>query len=158
MKKVNLERKKSACISVIKSGGISYILIILSVILTIILGVLLYYSHIQELQREASIKVLLQQEHEKQLAQKEEQQRLELELQEKKEVDSFYQKLVDGFDVNVLVVGDSIGEGAGASDADHMWSTLLQNEINESFGVLVNLTNVSMGVMHHMLGMLGLWH
>lgn len=128
-----------------KNGGTGYILIILSVILAVILGVLLYYSHIQELQREASLKVLLQQEHEKQLAQKEEEQRLELALQEKREGDSFYQKLADGFDVNVLVVGDSIGAGAGASDDNHNLSTLLKNKIAETYGSLVTLTNVSLG-------------
>ena len=34
-------------------------------------------------------------------------------LKQKAAEDSFYQKLLDGFDVNVLIVGDSIGEGAG---------------------------------------------
>lgn len=34
-------------------------------------------------------------------------------LRQKEAEDSFYQKLADGFDVNVLVVGDSIGAGAG---------------------------------------------
>ena len=35
-------------------------------------------------------------------------------LKQKEAEDSFYQKLSDGFDVNVLIVGDSIGAGAGA--------------------------------------------
>lgn len=32
-------------------------------------------------------------------------------LKQKEAEDSFYQKLTDGFDVNVLIVGDSIAEG-----------------------------------------------
>ena len=47
-------------------------------------------------------KKLYQEEQEKQEA-----------LKQKAVEDSFYQKLLDGFDVNVLIVGDSIGEGAG---------------------------------------------
>lgn len=38
-----------------------------------------------------------------------EEQEKEAALKQKKAEDSFYQKLSDGFDVNVLVVGDSIG-------------------------------------------------
>ncbi len=126
-------------------GSTRHLLVILSVILAAILGTLLYYSNIKEMQREASLKVLLQQEHEKQSAQKEEEQRLELALQEKRESDSFYQKLADGFDVNILVVGDSIGAGTGSSDSNHNWSALLKNEITATYGSLVTLTNVSMG-------------
>ena len=124
--KINVKKRLFICISAknSKKGGTSYILIVLSVILTVILGVLLYYSHIHDLQREASLQVLLQQEYEKQLAQQEEQQGLELALQEKREGDSFYQKLADGFDVNILVVGDSIGAGSGALDGNHKWSIL----------------------------------
>lgn len=54
--------------------------------------------------------------------------------------------LSDGFDVNVLIVGDSIGAGDGASDnADHRWANLLKTNIESKYGVAVNLTNVSMG-------------
>ena len=39
---------------------------------------------------------------------------------------SFYQKLALGMDVNILIIGDSIGAGAGASSTDNMWFTLLE--------------------------------
>lgn len=42
-------------------------------------------------------------------------------LKWKEAEDSFYQKLADGFDVNVLVVGDSIGEGAGTQTDGQQW-------------------------------------
>lgn len=40
-----------------------------------------------------------------------EEQEKEAALKQKEAEDSFYQKLSDGFDVNILIVGDSIGEG-----------------------------------------------
>jgi len=39
---------------------------------------------------------------------------------------SSYQKLLDGFDVNVLIVGDSIGEGAGTETDGQQWFKQLQ--------------------------------
>lgn len=117
----------------------------MSALLAVILVALLFYSNFQDQQREESLKVILQQERDKQLAQKEENHQLEIALQEKEESDSFYQKLADGFDVNILIVGDSIGAGAGASDDNHNLSTLLKNKIAETYGSLVTLTNVSLG-------------
>lgn len=43
-------------------------------------------------------------------------------LKQKEAEDSYYQKLVDGFDVNVLVVGDSI---AANGQGEKGWCTLL---------------------------------
>lgn len=63
-------------------------------------------------------------------------------LKQKEAEDSFYQKLVDGFDVNVLVVGDSIAEGG---QSEKGWCTLLQNNLRKTYGNSVSFTNVSMG-------------
>ena len=63
-------------------------------------------------------------------------------LKQKEAADSFYQKLVDGFDVNVLVVGDSIAEGG---QGEKGWCTLLQNNLRKTYGNSVSFTNVSMG-------------
>lgn len=63
-------------------------------------------------------------------------------LKQKEAEDSFYQKLVDGFDVNVLVVGDSIAEGG---QGEKGWCTLLQNNLRKTYGNSVSFTNVSMG-------------
>lgn len=58
---------------------------------------------------------------------------------------SCYQMLADGFDVNMLIVGDSIGAGAGASDNDHKWANLLATKLKSKYGGEVKLTNISMG-------------
>ena len=63
-------------------------------------------------------------------------------LKQKEAEDSFYQKLVDGFDVNVLVVGDSIAENG---QGEKGWCTLLQNNLRKTYGNSVSFTNISMG-------------
>lgn len=59
--------------------------------------------------------------------------------------DSFYEKLADGFDVNILIVGDSISAGSGASDDVHRWPVMLENYLEETFHVNVLVNNVSLG-------------
>ena len=63
-------------------------------------------------------------------------------LKQKDAEDSFYQKLSDEFDVNVLVVGDSIAENG---QGEKGWCTLLQNNLRKTYGNSVSFTNVSMG-------------
>lgn len=63
-------------------------------------------------------------------------------LRQKEMTDSFYQKLADGFDVNVLIIGDSIAEGGQGESG---WCTLLKNDIRKNYQVDVSFTNVSMG-------------
>lgn len=58
---------------------------------------------------------------------------------------SFYQKLAEGIDVNILIVGDSISAGGGASDGAHAWPDLLAAGIREKYGIDTTLTNISMG-------------
>ena len=76
-------------------------------------------------------KKLYQEEQEKQIA-----------LKQKEAEDSFYQKLVDGFDVNVLIVGDSIAENG---QGEKGWCTFLQNSLRKTYNNRVSFTNVSMG-------------
>ena len=64
-------------------------------------------------------------------------------LEEKRESDSFYQKLQDGFDVRILVVGDTIANGYGASSADATWFNLVKKSIEEQYNVGVTMDNVS---------------
>lgn len=66
-------------------------------------------------------------------------------LMQKEKMDSFYQKLQDGFDVNILIVGDSIGAMSGASDGTYAWGNLLVNNLKSAYGINVNIMNVSMG-------------
>ncbi|MCD7771225.1 MAG: SGNH/GDSL hydrolase family protein [Oscillospiraceae bacterium] len=69
----------------------------------------------------------------------------ELALQEDTESSSFYQKLSKGYDVNILIVGDSIGATSGASATEYRWTTLLDSYLTEQYGSNVTITNVSMG-------------
>lgn len=66
-------------------------------------------------------------------------------LKQKEAEDSFYQKLADGFDVNVLIVGDSIGAGAGTQTERQQWYTQLQSYLKTVNDGRVSVTNVSMG-------------
>ena len=66
-------------------------------------------------------------------------------LKQKEAEDSFYQKLVDGFDVNVLIVGDSIGEGSGTQTNGQQWFKQLQTYLRTVNKSNVSVTNVSMG-------------
>ena len=75
---------------------------IVIVLLTVLLGVLLWINKKDEDKKASELHALniklYQEEQEKTAA-----------LKQKEVEDSFYQKLADGFDVNVLIVGDSIG-------------------------------------------------
>ena len=47
--------------------------------------------------------------------------------------------------LEVLIVGDSIGEGAGASDPSLKWHKYLVPYMKETYNIKLNITNVSMG-------------
>lgn len=100
-----------------------------------LLGALLWMNKVDEDKKSAELqalnKKLYQEEQEKQAA-----------LKQKEAEDSFYQKLSDGFDVNVLIVGDSIAENG---QVDSGWCTLLKNNLREAYNTKVSFTNVSMG-------------
>lgn len=77
---------------------------------------------------------LYQEEQEKQTA-----------LKQQEAEDGFYQKLADGFDANILIVGDSIGEGAGTETDGQQWFKQLQAYLQNVNKGKVSVTNVSMG-------------
>lgn len=122
----------------------------------IALVLLLYYGHVHD-QKEYEYLVGLQtQEKERsrakeeagwqvKLANQKEEQMSAIERTQLRMQDSFYQLLADGFDVNILIVGDSIGAASGASDDEHRWTSLLKNRIESQYDVSVRLTNISMG-------------
>lgn len=103
-----------------------------------LLGVLLWMNKKDEGKKSAELQALnaklYQEEQEKEAA-----------LKQKKAEDSFYQKLSDGFDVNVLVVGDSIGAGAGTETDGQQWFKQLQAYLRTVNKASVSVTNVSMG-------------
>lgn len=116
----------------------SLLIAVLIVCCLVVLGVGFYLSARHEQQRAAEIdsaqQALITQRQQEAAA-----------LEEKEQNDSFYQKLADGFDVNILVVGDSIGEGTGSQTKEKRWFVQLENDLQSTYGVDVTLTNVSMG-------------
>lgn len=62
-----------------------------------------------------------------------------------KPTENFYYKIVKGIDVNILIVGDSIGKGSGASSLDKNWVSLLSDMLYKEYGVNCKITNISMG-------------
>lgn len=74
----------------------------------------------------------------KQAAAEEEARRLERE-----ETDSFYQKLQDGFDVNVLVLGDEIATTKGTSEEKYSWANTIASFWEKKYEIEVNLTNLA---------------
>jgi lysophospholipase L1-like esterase len=103
------------------------------------------YVSIKDHEKEAELRIIQQDEIQKQLEEEDNKQAEKLARKQREKTDSFYQKLSDGFDVNILIVGDSIGAGAGASANEKSWAQLLKEEIVSKYKVNVNLANVSMG-------------
>ena len=54
-------------------------------------------------------------------------------------------KKLNSNQLKVLIVGDSISEGAGASSAELVWYKYLIPYMKETYGVKLDITNVSMG-------------
>ncbi len=67
-----------------------------------------------------------------------------VEMEQRELTDSFYQKLADGFDVKILIVGDSISLGKGISDESFSWVNLLESDLVETYNVNVQVQNVSL--------------
>lgn len=111
---------------------------IIIVILAALLGVLLWMNKVEEDKKSAELqalnKTLYKEEQEKQAA-----------LKQQEAEDSFYQKLADGFDVNMLIVGDSIGAGGGIETGGMQWYNQLQSYLRTINKSKVSVTNISMG-------------
>ena len=67
-------------------------------------------------------------------AEQEEQERLEREAAAKEAAQySFYQKLSKGYDVKVLIMGDYVISGAGASSESKAWYSLLKDQLESEY-------------------------
>ncbi len=110
--------------------------LILCVIIIAIVAVLAYTKHTENEMRAAYYEELGRQQRKDKLAEEEAREELLL-------TSSFYQKLSNGFDVNVLILGDEIAAGKGASDHAHSWTSLLVNNLKDTYGVSVKLTNLA---------------
>lgn len=118
-----------------RSGNKNTVLIILIVIMAVVLGILMWGEKKKANAETQELTKLNEQIFAENQAKEEA-------LKQKEAEDSFYQKLTDGFDVNVLVVGDSIAENG---QGENGWCTLLQNNLKKTYNNRVSFTNVSMG-------------
>jgi lysophospholipase L1-like esterase len=118
-------------------GGRQALKIIIPIIFLAVLAVLLYLSNKQQQEHSNRLQQVASEQLESQWAE-------EVRLEELEENSSFYQKLSAGFDVNILIVGDSIGASSGASK-DGRWFDLLQSDLEETYSSNVSLSNISMG-------------
>ena len=64
---------------------------------------------------------------------------------QKLEAGSFFQKLTAHEDVKILVIGDSIGAGLGASDEANRWDHLLQIYLQRKYNISVDIQNECFG-------------
>lgn len=73
----------------------------------------------------------------------------ELELlkhdEENQGFNGLYRKLRDGEDINLVVIGDSIGAGCGTTDYNKMWATKLVYWIQDTYGIKCEYVNSSLG-------------
>ena len=130
------------------NNGFSTLGKVLSVLISIACIIFLVYMNLndrvraQQAAKEVAAVNEDTRETEKEIAQAEAEEKAAA-LEEKRESDSFYQKLQDGFDVRILVVGDTIANGYGASSADATWFNLVKKSIEEQYNVGVTMDNVS---------------
>ena len=103
-----------------------------------LLGSLLWVNKVDEDKKSSELQVLS-----KKLFQEE--QKKQVDLKKREASDSFYQKLSDGFDVNILIVGDSIGAGSGTETEGQQWFRQLQTYLRTVNKSKVSVTNISMG-------------
>ncbi len=114
---------------------------IVIIVLAAGLAGMLYYEHVQEEEQSAYLRSLQEEQEAERKVQEEAEAAARLEDAANS---SFYQKLSKGYDVNILVVGDSIGFGSGASEENYSWANLVTSYITKTYGSAINLTNVSM--------------
>lgn len=62
-------------------------------------------------------------------------------LRIKEQEDSFYQKLRDGFDVRILILGDTVANGYGASSRDKTWVKLVEKSIEDNYHIEATVDN-----------------
>lgn len=125
-------------VAVVIGGGAERFLPIITILFAMILASLLLWNKKQERAESARLVQLAKELYAKEQAE-------EANLKQKESTDSFYQKLADGFDVNILVVGDSIGEGAGRQTKGKEWYNQLAAWISRNYKIRATITNVSMG-------------
>ena len=113
------------------------ILSVVAAILIVAFGVVLYFDNKEQ---QAEYAKNMQANSQVQVERREKM----IEMEERQQTDSFYQKLADGFDVKILIVGDSIGLGNGVSDSSLSWIDQMQTYLVDTYNVNVDTKNVSL--------------
>ena len=111
-------------------------------------GLLIRRLLLHEKYQNEQIDLLMQKEAEDEAKMEELQgeiRRLEKVISSLDDSQGIYQKLKNGRYVNILIVGDSIGAGTGASGSECQWFSLLTEWMHQTYGVEYTLTNISMG-------------
>ncbi len=123
---------------------INLVLSIVAAILLIGFSFVVVFDNTTEQQQLSQEIEKSKQEEDKQRQEIFEDRKKQAEYEKKEETDSFYEKLNDGFDVKILIIGDQIGIGDGASDNSKTWINLLKNQIEKNYNVSVYVKNISM--------------
>jgi len=123
-----------------KQGLIAIIIIIAIVFF----GVFLADGIWSERNMKSEYQKTLQKEHEAEVMEKKALKKQQKEREEKAKTASFYQKLALGVDVNILVIGDEIGAGSGASEESVKWTSRLTESLQSAYQSNVAVTNLSL--------------
>lgn len=123
---------------------LNLILSIIAVILLVGFSFVVVFDNTTEQQQLSQDIEKAKQDEEKQRQEIFEERKKQAEYEKKEETDSFYEKLNDGFDVKILIIGDQIGAGDGASENSKTWIDLLKNKIEKNYNVSVYVKNISM--------------
>lgn len=68
----------------------------------------------------------------------------ESEMESRKQGKTFYQKLAEGFEVNILIIGDENAAGLGADADDSTWEYLFNNYLKSAYGSNIDTNNISL--------------
>lgn len=126
--------------------SISFVIVLF--VLLVMGGVVVKRFLLHEKYQNEQIDLLLQKETENEAKMEEQEgeiRRLEKVIYSLDDSEGICQKLKNGRYVNILIVGDSIGAGTGASGSEYRWGRLLAEWMHQTYGVEYTLTNISMG-------------
>ncbi len=149
MKKNEFEEKEVKKIHYNTKWNILFV--ILSVLLIVGL-VYMMYTYLQEEKQtqahweEVKLQVDAERDLEEQAAKEAAQKAAEEEAARRVELekeDSFYQKLKDGFDVDILVVGDTVATANGTTKPEYSWVNTIELYLEQVYRIDVNVTNLA---------------
>ena len=124
----------------INLGETTIVYMLICVILLTLISLLFIFDHYENADETRRLENLAYQGRQDEIKNEAEQAA----IREREENDSFYQRLADGLDVRILIVGDSIGNGRGASAPEYTWAELLKDDLEREYGISADVVNRSM--------------